>query len=145
MYKSVNYHTGGIVTTKILRSSKRSTKSSAEQIPSLHPAEDGLVPKPEEDETSPGEHSFIYSPSRRRTRGKPSVHLRTFCRPQWGFKPLLRCVSISQSSRVSWATRGVCCSGHPQQEKSHQRCLCCSSCKKLFVCLRRIFLGHIIT
>ncbi|CAJ1048923.1 protein ELYS isoform X3 [Xyrichtys novacula] len=52
------------VVTKIMRTSKRSTKSSVEQIEALLPVSDGL----EEDESSPGENSFIYSPSRRRTR-----------------------------------------------------------------------------
>ncbi|KAM9366695.1 protein ELYS [Symphorus nematophorus] len=52
---------GGVVVTKMVRTSKRSTKASVEQVHSLH-----SVPEPEEDESSPGEHSFIYSPSRRR-------------------------------------------------------------------------------
>ncbi|XP_034535275.1 protein ELYS isoform X2 [Notolabrus celidotus] len=60
--------TGGVVVTKIVRTSKRSSKSSVEQIESLLPVNDGLVPEPAEDESSPGENSFIYSPSRRRTR-----------------------------------------------------------------------------
>lgn len=59
---------GGVVIRKMVRSSKRSTKSSVEQVHSLPPVNDSLVPEPEDDETSPGEHSFIYSPSRRRTR-----------------------------------------------------------------------------
>ncbi|XP_031169951.1 protein ELYS isoform X2 [Sander lucioperca] len=66
---------GAVVVTKMLRTSKRSTsyvrpKSSVEQVNSLLPVKDSLVPEPEEDESSPGEHSFIYSPSRRRTRTK---------------------------------------------------------------------------
>lgn len=56
---------------KALRTSKRSKKSSVEQVHS--PGKDGLVPQPEDDESSPGENSFIYSPSRRRTRGEPSI------------------------------------------------------------------------
>ncbi|XP_075965904.1 uncharacterized protein ahctf1 isoform X2 [Anarhichas minor] len=59
---------GGIVVTKMVRTSKRSTKSSVEQVHSLLPLKDSLVPEPEE--SSPGEHSFIYSPSRRKTRAK---------------------------------------------------------------------------
>ncbi|KAF1393021.1 hypothetical protein PFLUV_G00034070 [Perca fluviatilis] len=66
---------GAVVVTKMLRTSKRSSsyvrpKSSVEQVNSLLPVKDSLVPEPEEDESSPGEHSFIYSPSRRRTRAK---------------------------------------------------------------------------
>lgn len=61
---------GGAVVTKMVRSSKRSTKSSVEQAHSLLPVKDGLVPEPVEDGSHPGEHSFIYSPSRRRTRAK---------------------------------------------------------------------------
>ncbi|XP_005459023.1 protein ELYS [Oreochromis niloticus] len=53
---------------KALRTSKRSKKSSVEQVHS--PGKDGLVPQPEDDESSPGENSFIYSPSRRRTRAQ---------------------------------------------------------------------------
>ncbi|XP_060923827.1 protein ELYS isoform X2 [Limanda limanda] len=52
---------GGGVVSKMVRNRKRSTKSSMEQV-------DILVPEPAEDESSPGEHSIIYSPSRRRTR-----------------------------------------------------------------------------
>ncbi|XP_062243423.1 protein ELYS isoform X2 [Platichthys flesus] len=52
---------GGGVVSKMMRNRKRSTKSSTEQV-------DILVPEPAEDESSPGEHSIIYSPSRRRTR-----------------------------------------------------------------------------
>ncbi|KAK9542587.1 hypothetical protein VZT92_000434 [Zoarces viviparus] len=59
---------GGIVVTKMVRTNKRSTKSSVEQVHSLLPLKDSLVPEPEE--SSPGEHSFIYSPSRRKTRAK---------------------------------------------------------------------------
>ncbi|XP_062277376.1 protein ELYS isoform X2 [Scomber scombrus] len=59
---------GGVVVRKMVRSSKRSKKSSVEQVDSLPPVNDSLVPEPEVDEISPGEHSFIYSPSRRRTR-----------------------------------------------------------------------------
>ncbi|XP_040891235.1 protein ELYS [Toxotes jaculatrix] len=61
---------GGVVISKMVRASKRSTKSSAEQAHSVPPTKDSLVPEPEEDESSPGEHSFIYSPSRRRTRAR---------------------------------------------------------------------------
>ncbi|XP_047187355.1 protein ELYS isoform X2 [Scophthalmus maximus] len=56
-------HEGGVVVSKMVRTSKRSMKSSAEQV-------DGLVTEPAEDESSPGEHSIIYSPSRRRTRAR---------------------------------------------------------------------------
>ncbi|XP_059206750.1 protein ELYS [Centropristis striata] len=49
---------GGVVVTKMVRTSKSSTKSS--------------IPEPEEEESSLGEHSFIYSPSRRRTRASRS-------------------------------------------------------------------------
>ncbi|XP_076579713.1 protein ELYS isoform X2 [Chaetodon auriga] len=59
---------GGVVVTKMVRSSKRSKKSSAEQGHSPLPVKDGLVSEPGEDESRSGEHSFIYSPSRRRTR-----------------------------------------------------------------------------
>ncbi|KAM7406305.1 hypothetical protein PAMP_000691 [Pampus punctatissimus] len=61
---------GGVVVRKMVRSNKRSKKSSVEQVHSLPPVNDRLVPEPEDDETSPGEHSFIYSPSRRRTRAQ---------------------------------------------------------------------------
>ncbi|XP_062417792.1 protein ELYS isoform X2 [Pungitius pungitius] len=57
---------GGLVLTKMLRTSKRSTKSSVGEVHSLLPLKDDLDPEPEE--SSPGEHSFIYSPSRRKTR-----------------------------------------------------------------------------
>ncbi|XP_026234156.1 protein ELYS isoform X3 [Anabas testudineus] len=56
------------VVSKVVRTSKRSTRSSVEQAHPLPPVQDSLVPEPQDDETSPGEHSFIYSPSRRRTR-----------------------------------------------------------------------------
>lgn len=62
---------GGLVTTKMARSSKRSTKSSVKEVHSLLPVEDDAFPEPEGDD-SPAEHSFIYSPSRRRTRGNPA-------------------------------------------------------------------------
>uniref|UniRef100_A0A8C2WPW1 AT hook containing transcription factor 1 n=1 Tax=Cyclopterus lumpus TaxID=8103 RepID=A0A8C2WPW1_CYCLU len=61
------------VVTKMVRTSKRSTKSSVEEVHSLLPLKDSLVPEPEE--SSPGEHSFIYSPSRRKTRGEHVIHL----------------------------------------------------------------------
>ncbi|XP_035992418.1 protein ELYS isoform X2 [Fundulus heteroclitus] len=51
---------------KTERTRKRSTKASEEQISSQPPVKDGAVPEPAEDESSPGESSFIYSPSRRR-------------------------------------------------------------------------------
>uniref|UniRef100_A0A3Q3EH72 AT hook containing transcription factor 1 n=1 Tax=Labrus bergylta TaxID=56723 RepID=A0A3Q3EH72_9LABR len=56
------------VISKMVRTSKRSTKSSVEQIQSVPPEKDSLIP--EEAESCPDEHSFIYSPSRRRTRGE---------------------------------------------------------------------------
>lgn len=80
--------------TKMVRASRRSTKSSAEQVHSLHPVKDSLVSKPKDDETSPDEHSFIYSPSRRRTRGKLCVHSRTCCFIHDGFLTLF-CLSVS--------------------------------------------------
>lgn len=67
MDKTCSY-AGAVVVTKMVRASKRSTKSSVEHVPSL-------LPEPEADESSPGEHSFIYSPSRRRTRGELCVSL----------------------------------------------------------------------
>ncbi|XP_047436252.1 protein ELYS isoform X2 [Mugil cephalus] len=57
-----------VVIKKTVKTSKRSTKSSVEQDHPLPPTKDDQLPEPEEDESSPGEHSFIYSPSRRRTR-----------------------------------------------------------------------------
>ncbi|XP_060897041.1 protein ELYS isoform X2 [Labrus mixtus] len=59
---------GGVVISKMVRTSKRSTKSSVEQIQSVPPEKDSLIPEQEEAESCPDEHSFIYSPSRRRTR-----------------------------------------------------------------------------
>ncbi|KAM7014950.1 uncharacterized protein ahctf1 [Tautogolabrus adspersus] len=60
---------GGVVVSKMVRTSKRSTKSSVEQIQSVPPGKDSLIPEQEEAESCPEEHSFfIYSPSRRRTR-----------------------------------------------------------------------------
>ncbi|XP_071368388.1 protein ELYS isoform X1 [Centroberyx affinis] len=56
----------GVVVTKMVRASKRSTKSSVQPPPVA--MRDSLVLEPENDEASPVEHSFIYSPSRRRTR-----------------------------------------------------------------------------
>ncbi|XP_041794919.1 protein ELYS isoform X2 [Chelmon rostratus] len=61
---------GGVVVTKMVRTSKRSTKSSVERSHSPLPVKDGLVSEPAEDESRPGEHSFIYSPARRRTRAE---------------------------------------------------------------------------
>ncbi|KAM6943618.1 protein ELYS [Xenentodon cancila] len=54
----------GVTAIKTRRSSKRSTKWSVEQVTAPLVESDTLVP--EEDESSPSEHSFIYSPSRRR-------------------------------------------------------------------------------
>uniref|UniRef100_A0A3Q1FT70 AT hook containing transcription factor 1 n=1 Tax=Acanthochromis polyacanthus TaxID=80966 RepID=A0A3Q1FT70_9TELE len=65
---------GGATVTKTLRTSKRSSKSSVEEAQSLPPVKD-LAPEPEDDESSPGEHSFIYSPSRRRTRARKTESL----------------------------------------------------------------------
>ncbi|XP_038147015.1 protein ELYS isoform X1 [Cyprinodon tularosa] len=48
------------------RTRKRSTKSSVKELSSQPPKTDSLVPEPAEEESSPGEDSFIYSPSRRR-------------------------------------------------------------------------------
>lgn len=125
--------TGRVVVTKIVRTSKRSTKSSVGQVHSLLSVKDSPVPEPEEEESSPGEHSFIYSPSRRRTRGELLIHLPVppSIHPSIhdGFNPVL-CLCFSFKSRVSWPERRVCSARHSQQEKSCQRCLCCSSCKK---------------
>uniref|UniRef100_A0A4W6FWV7 AT-hook containing transcription factor 1 n=1 Tax=Lates calcarifer TaxID=8187 RepID=A0A4W6FWV7_LATCA len=66
---------GERIVVEMVRTSKRSTKSSTEQDHSQPPAKDSPVPDPKEDESSPGEHSFIYSPSRRRTRGELSIRL----------------------------------------------------------------------
>lgn len=85
----------------MVRASKRSTKLSAEEAHSLPPVEDALVPEPEEDNSSPGEHSFIYSPSRRRTRGELSIRL-----------PI--CLSI-HSSMMIVTLCCVCVSGHRAQ------------------------------
>lgn len=75
-----------------MRSSKRSTKSIVEQPP----VEDSQLPEPEEDQSSPGEHSFIYSPSRRRTRGEQSTDV---------FVLIWRCVVVLN-------LRCVCVSAH---------------------------------
>ncbi|XP_067344937.1 protein ELYS isoform X2 [Channa argus] len=48
-----------------VRTSKKSTRPSVEQTHPLPPAQDNLLPEPQDDPSSPGEHSFIYSPSRR--------------------------------------------------------------------------------
>ncbi|XP_076011542.1 uncharacterized protein ahctf1 isoform X2 [Genypterus blacodes] len=58
---------GGAVVTKTSRASKRSSKSSVEQVPPAGVKGDTV---PESNEPSQGEHSFIYSPSRRRTRAQ---------------------------------------------------------------------------
>uniref|UniRef100_A0A668A031 AT hook containing transcription factor 1 n=1 Tax=Myripristis murdjan TaxID=586833 RepID=A0A668A031_9TELE len=73
---------GGLVVTNMARARKRTTKSSVERDPSppLDTMRDGVVLKHDDDEASepsPVEHSFIYSPSRRRTRGQllhSSIH-----------------------------------------------------------------------
>ncbi|KAM3625435.1 uncharacterized protein V6R79_012009 [Siganus canaliculatus] len=57
----------GRVAAKMLRTSRRSTKSAVEPTPL--PANDvPEVPEPEEDGTSPEENSYVYSVSRTRTR-----------------------------------------------------------------------------
>ncbi|XP_029934551.1 protein ELYS isoform X2 [Myripristis murdjan] len=66
---------GGLVVTNMARARKRTTKSSVERDPSppLDTMRDGVVLKHDDDEASepsPVEHSFIYSPSRRRTRAQ---------------------------------------------------------------------------
>ncbi|XP_029000032.1 protein ELYS isoform X3 [Betta splendens] len=48
---------GAVELSKVVRTNQRSTRSSVEP-----------VQEPQDDETSPGEHSFVYSPSRRRAR-----------------------------------------------------------------------------
>ncbi|KAM9861063.1 uncharacterized protein ahctf1 [Aulostomus maculatus] len=53
---------GGVVVTKMVRTSKRSAKSTVERVG------DVLVPEPGNNESSSDMHTFIYSPSRRRTR-----------------------------------------------------------------------------
>ncbi|KAI4830454.1 hypothetical protein KUCAC02_002084 [Chaenocephalus aceratus] len=58
------------VVTKMVRTSKRSTKSSVEEVHFILPVNPSLIPEPEEEESNPGENSYIYSPSRRRTRAK---------------------------------------------------------------------------
>ncbi|KAK1891004.1 Protein ELYS [Dissostichus eleginoides] len=58
------------VVTKMVRTSKRSTKSSVEEVHLLLPVNPSLIPEPEEEESNPGENSYIYSPSQRRTRAK---------------------------------------------------------------------------
>lgn len=61
--------------SKTIRTSRKGTRMLVERPHPLPPVEDSLVPEPQDDETSPGEHSFIYSPSRRRTRGDLCVTL----------------------------------------------------------------------
>ncbi|XP_028257468.1 protein ELYS isoform X2 [Parambassis ranga] len=59
---------GGAVIAKTVRTSKKRIESLVEQVDPAPPVKDNLPPEPEDDGSSPGEHSFIYSPSRRRTR-----------------------------------------------------------------------------
>uniref|UniRef100_A0A3Q3N1S9 AT hook containing transcription factor 1 n=1 Tax=Mastacembelus armatus TaxID=205130 RepID=A0A3Q3N1S9_9TELE len=59
--------TGGVV-SKMVRTSKRGMKLLVEQAHPLSALKDNLVPDQQDDESSRGEHSFIYSPSQRRTR-----------------------------------------------------------------------------
>ncbi|KAM4593025.1 uncharacterized protein ahctf1 isoform 2-T5 [Odontesthes bonariensis] len=59
-------HEGGVLAIKMERTRKRSTKSSVESVSSQPLVTDGLVLEDQEDESSPGEHSFVYSPARRR-------------------------------------------------------------------------------
>ncbi|XP_040056916.2 uncharacterized protein ahctf1 isoform X3 [Gasterosteus aculeatus] len=82
---------GGIVVTKTLRTSKRSTKSSAGEVHALLPLKDAVDPEPEE--SSPGEHSFIYSPSRRKTRANRAES---------------PCPSDESTARVTRSRRRVC-------------------------------------
>ncbi|XP_041837533.1 protein ELYS isoform X2 [Melanotaenia boesemani] len=56
----------GGVATKMEKTIKSHTKSSVQPASSPPPVTDAVVPEHKEDESSPGEHSFIYSPSRRR-------------------------------------------------------------------------------
>ncbi|KAJ4947345.1 hypothetical protein JOQ06_009381 [Pogonophryne albipinna] len=58
------------VVTKMVKTSKRSTKSSVEEVHFILPVNPSLIPELEEEESNPGENSYIYSPSRRRTRAK---------------------------------------------------------------------------
>ncbi|XP_043951927.1 protein ELYS isoform X2 [Gambusia affinis] len=48
------------------RTRRRNTKSSVDQVSSPPPVPDGPAPEPAAGQSSPGENSFIYSPSRRR-------------------------------------------------------------------------------
>lgn len=80
----------------MVRTGKTSTKSSVKQVNSLLPVKDGLVTEP--DESNPGEHSFIYSPSRRRTRGELCIRLPA-------------CLTIHLSLMVL-TMRHVCVSAH---------------------------------
>lgn len=61
---------GGVTATKTLRTSKRITKSSVDQDTVQPPVSDSWVPELKEGDSSPGENSFIYSPSRRQKRGE---------------------------------------------------------------------------
>ncbi|KAK2854214.1 hypothetical protein Q5P01_006875 [Channa striata] len=64
--------------SKMVRSSKKNARSSEEEEEETHPlppAQESLVPEPQDDGSSPGEHSFIYSPSRRTTRAKRAESL----------------------------------------------------------------------
>ncbi|XP_058484835.1 protein ELYS [Solea solea] len=59
---------GGVVVSKMVRTSKKSTKALLEQADALPSVTDDPLPEAPEDELSPGEHSIIYNPPRRRTR-----------------------------------------------------------------------------
>ncbi|XP_069549840.1 protein ELYS isoform X2 [Brachyistius frenatus] len=56
---------GGVVVTKAVRSSRKTKRSQVS-------TKDSLVPELEDDGSGPGEHSFTYSLSRRRTRAQRS-------------------------------------------------------------------------
>ncbi|XP_023187825.1 protein ELYS isoform X2 [Xiphophorus maculatus] len=51
---------------KTERTRRRNTKSSVDQVTSPPPVPDGPAPEPAAGQSSPGENSFIYSPSRQR-------------------------------------------------------------------------------
>ncbi|KAM9409274.1 uncharacterized protein ahctf1 [Pholidichthys leucotaenia] len=59
---------GGLTAAKSSRTSRSAKKSSPEPAVALPPKSNSLVAETADDESSPGEHSFIYSPPRRRIR-----------------------------------------------------------------------------
>lgn len=85
------------------RTRRRNTKSSVDQVSSPPPVPDGPAPEPAAGQSSPGENSFIYSPSRRRqTRGEPNPSRFMFLRPSRKVLTLHRfCVSALQAESSS--------------------------------------------